>query len=98
MRLALAAVAASAGLIVFTASALPGPSGSSGQPPGANPGIHAALALPPEPKPAHPGHELCIHYDLLPVTYFVDDYFDPLSNHYHGWRPPAGPPFYVQCE
>ncbi len=98
MRLALAAVAASAGLIVLTASALPGPSGSSGQPQVADLGIRPALALPSEPEPAHPGHELCIHYELLPVTYFSDDYFDPLGNHYHGWRPPAGPPFYVQCE
>jgi hypothetical protein len=61
-------------------------------------GVAQAPARPPEPAPAHPGHPLCIHYDVAPVSYFIDDYYDPVGNHYHGWLPPAGPPFYIQCE
>ncbi|MEO8541593.1 MAG: hypothetical protein ABI577_17760 [bacterium] len=46
---------------------------------------------------AHGGDPLCIHHDVYPVARFVDDYTDGIGQHYHGWRPPAGPPFYVQC-
>jgi hypothetical protein len=45
----------------------------------------------------HRGHVLCIHRDILPVSRFHHDYTDSLGNHYHGFLPPAGPPFYVQC-
>lgn len=43
------------------------------------------------------GDALCIHQDVYPVAKFVDSYYDGIGQHYHGWRPPAGPPFYVQC-
>jgi hypothetical protein len=47
--------------------------------------------------PPHEGHPLCIHYDVVPVSLFIDDFYDSLGHHYHGWKPPAGPPFYVRC-
>ena len=46
---------------------------------------------------AHGGDPLCIHHDVYPVSRFIDDYYDGIGQHYHGWKPPAGPPFYVQC-
>lgn len=47
--------------------------------------------------PPHDGHPLCIHYDVIPVSMFIDDFYDSLGHHYHGWKPPAGPPFYIRC-
>jgi hypothetical protein len=46
---------------------------------------------------AHSGHTLCIHRNVPPVSVFYHHYTDPMGSHYHGWLPPAGPPFYVQC-
>lgn len=98
MRVFPTTFATSAGIVVLMASALPGVSESPGVSSTVGAGISQAPARPSEPAPAHGGHALCIHYDVLPVTFFVDDYYDPMGNHYHGWLPPAGPPFYVQCE
>jgi len=98
MRVFPTAFAAFAGIIVLMASALPGFSESPRLASTVGAGSPQAPARPSEPAPAHPGDALCIHYDVLPVTYFVDDYYDPMGNHYHGWLLPAGPPFYVQCE
>lgn len=47
--------------------------------------------------PQHSGHPLCIHTDVPHAARFIDDYTDSLGSHYHGWQPPAGPPFYVEC-
>ena len=45
----------------------------------------------------HDGHVLCVDYDIYPVARFKEHYTDSFGNHYHGWIPPVGPPFYVEC-
>ena len=60
------------------------------------PKLSAATGVEPV-APAHGGDALCIHYDVFPVTMFYEEYLDGLGHRYHGWQPPAGPPFYVSC-
>jgi hypothetical protein len=66
-------------------------------------GPEPAIHLPPQPSIAatydarHQGHPLCMHHDVAPVAGYFHHYTDSLGGHYHGWLPPAGPPFYVQC-
>jgi hypothetical protein len=51
----------------------------------------------PEPAPGHSGFGLCGTRNILPVAQFHSEYTDPLGNHYHGWIPPAGAPYFVEC-
>ena len=40
---------------------------------------------------------LCGTENIYPVAVFYGQYVDPVGNHYHLWRPPAGPPFAELC-
>lgn len=56
----------------------------------------AKLAADP-PGLAHEQGGLCSTSHILPVAFFYDDFVDSIGSHYHGWEPPAGPPFYACC-
>jgi hypothetical protein len=49
------------------------------------------------PKRDHEAFGLCATANILPVARFHSQYTDPIGNHYHGWIPPAGPPYFVEC-
>lgn len=87
------------GLLAFAGGRLfsfPGEPGLATVQPGVRPpaidSLSPAAGTSSEEDPA-----LCIHEDVFPVARFIDNYRDGIGQHYHGWRPPAGPPFYVQC-
>lgn len=40
---------------------------------------------------------LCGTRHIYPVAAFYGQYVDQIGNHYHLWRPPAGPPFAELC-
>jgi hypothetical protein len=48
-------------------------------------------------SPGHKGFGTCGTTSILPVARFHSIHTDPLGTHYHGWIPPAGPPFFVEC-
>ncbi|GAB4326765.1 MAG: hypothetical protein Kow0010_10050 [Dehalococcoidia bacterium] len=50
-----------------------------------------------QPILMHPDEGLCGTAHLWPVAFFYDDFIDSIGSHYHGWEPPAGPPFYACC-
>jgi hypothetical protein len=54
------------------------------------------LDLPPTAA-GHSAFGLCNTRNILPIAQFHSEYTDPLGNHYHGWIPPAGAPYFVEC-
>lgn len=88
------------GLLAFAGGRLLSPPvepGVTANQPGAGPPVIDSLSPVAGTSSPQDGHALCIHQDVFPVARFVDNYYDGVGQHYHGWRPPAGPPFYVQC-
>lgn len=83
-------------LLVLAAAASGSPPSAPSSPPPA-PAAGADTPGATEFDAAHAGHVLCIHENVPPVAVYFLHYTDPMGSHFHGFIPPMGAPFFVQC-